>query len=1362
VNSFGFGGINAHVVLEEYTGPAAKTSVRVAGTPASVDLDETWDSEVLILAAATRDELIARGDAVLGRLRDGRACALKDLAYTVNVAEARSEPSVRLAIVATTVTEARDKLAHALERLRDRACTRIKDRSGIYFFSEPLGAHGKLAFLFPGEGSQYVNMLADLCTHFPEVRASFDLIDRAFADHARGYLPSQLIFPPPEPASMAAAEERLWQMDAGAEAVFVASHALHALLTRLGIRPDALVGHSTGEYSALLAAGALEVEDETEFVRRIADLNAVYERMAGDGRIPRAMLVAVGGADPGVVASVIADSGGALSIAMDNCPHQVVLCGPETVLTPALDTLRRAGGICKTLPFDRAYHTPRFAEVSDALRGFFGELRIRAPRIELYSCVTAAPYPAKPDAIRDLGVAQWSHPVRFRETITAMHDAGVRLFVEVGPRSNLTGFVDDILRGRPYAALASNVTRHSGITQLHHLVALLAAHGVAMRLDALYERRSPAIITLEAGDGGDVRPRANALRLSLGLPAISLKSDAGMAPVKAMPVGANGNHKPSTEKPAPVKLPEPAAPPAPVVHATPGPTRPSASAVPAPASAVPGPRPAARTDAPAAERAVRAHFETMDAFLRTQQDVMRAFLKRPQTPGASALPAAPSRGTASRAEVPPPPLPVAPVSLPATSQAPEASSAPVPGPVSVPSVPAAVQPPPAPSTKDVARELLAIVSDKTGYPAEMLDLSAQMEADLGIDSIKRVEILGAFQHQHGLVQSGDMETLSRLKTLGEIIQFLSDRTAPSPLSKPPAPAVRHPFVGEIISMTAGQELVARRTIDVEREDLFLQDHTLGGQVSVIDASLRALPVMPLTMSMEILAQAAKMLEPDRPVIGMKDIRGHRWMGLDDGHLTVRMVARRQGPNEIRADVREETGDGPEARAAATPILEATIVFGDRYPDAPVAEPLTLRNERASTWAPERLYGAAMFHGPRLQGVASMDRWGEDGAEATLQALAADRLFASEPRPTLLTDPVVIDAAGQVVGYWIAEHMATGFHVFPYRVEAVHFYGPALAAAARAACRARIALVGDAQVRSTIDVVAPDGRLHARIEGWEDRRFDMPRSFYELRTAPAGSFLSARWPVPLDGRPDDGALECARIEQLPAEFLDSGGGIWRRVFAHLVLGRAERRTWAALEGTTKRRDEWLLGRVAAKDAARRFLAARGRNIAPADVEIGMDEHGRPGLTHAGPGLTTPVISIAHTKGVAVAVVGDGDRYRGVGVDIEPVGRLHDGFDHVAFTDGERQLFGSMAAADAAEWRLRFWCAKEAVAKALGRGLGGRPRGFVVVAVDVRTETVSVSLDEEQRRQLEITTADPFRARTFRDADFIGAMAALPRE
>ena len=100
-------------------------------------------------------------------------------------------------------------------------------------------------------------------------------------------------------------------------------------------------------------------------------------------------------------------------------------------------------------------------------------------------------------SIRDLAVRQWTTAVAFRETIEAMHSDGLRLFVDVGARGNLTGFVEDILRGKPSFAVAANLPRRSGLTQLNHLVASLFAHGVPLNTDYLYARRrhSPSIGT---------------------------------------------------------------------------------------------------------------------------------------------------------------------------------------------------------------------------------------------------------------------------------------------------------------------------------------------------------------------------------------------------------------------------------------------------------------------------------------------------------------------------------------------------------------------------------------------------------------------------------------------------------------------------------------------------------------------------------------------------------------------------------------------------------------------------------------------------------------------------------------------------
>src|SRR5262249_6204892 len=146
---------------------------------------------------------------------------------------------------------------------------------------------------------QFPNMLADLCMHFPSARGPFDLLDRAFHEHERRPLPSQVIFPPPL-GSAALADGRLWQMDHGAEAVFAANQAVWNVLGELGLEPDGALGHSTGEYSALLASGALALGDE-DLTNVVLDLHSVFRHIVADGLLPEASLVAVGGVDRAVI-----------------------------------------------------------------------------------------------------------------------------------------------------------------------------------------------------------------------------------------------------------------------------------------------------------------------------------------------------------------------------------------------------------------------------------------------------------------------------------------------------------------------------------------------------------------------------------------------------------------------------------------------------------------------------------------------------------------------------------------------------------------------------------------------------------------------------------------------------------------------------------------------------------------------------------------------------------------------------------------------------------------------------------------------------------------------------------------------------
>ena len=280
VNAFGFGGINAHAILEEYTGPNQAPW-----------LQHEWDSELFIFSGENRAEVAQDAQRALALLQEGGdALSLKDLAWTLNCN--RPMGPVRMAVVGLSHTDLAAKLERAMKRLGDEKTRNIKEIEGIYYFKEPLGLNGKLAFLFPGEGSQYRNMLGDLCIHFPEVRAVFDLMDRAYENHPRDYLPSDVIFPPPFGSP---SQDRLYNMDSGAETVFCANQAMYALIEKLGIRADAMVGHSTGEHSALLASRVVEVADDEELIQHILGVYEVFDKLNSTSDIPEAVLLAVAG-----------------------------------------------------------------------------------------------------------------------------------------------------------------------------------------------------------------------------------------------------------------------------------------------------------------------------------------------------------------------------------------------------------------------------------------------------------------------------------------------------------------------------------------------------------------------------------------------------------------------------------------------------------------------------------------------------------------------------------------------------------------------------------------------------------------------------------------------------------------------------------------------------------------------------------------------------------------------------------------------------------------------------------------------------------------------------------------------------------
>ena len=285
----------------------------------------------------------------------------------------------------------------------------------------------KIAFVFPGQGSQYAGMGRDVSTKFPIAQAAFDE-----ADAALGFPISRLCFDGPE--------EELKLTENTQPAILTTSIAVFRVLEQRGIRPDFVAGHSLGEYSALVAAGALQLSDAATLVRR----RGRYMQEAVP--VGAGAMAALLGLNPQEVESVCASAaeGQVLSPANLNSPGQIVIAGNREAVERAVVVAKEAGAKrAILLQVSAPFHCSLLKPAEERLSSDIDQTSVAELRYPLVTNVDAAVIRTASEA-RGALKRQVSRPVRWQESVQRLLDEGVRTFVEVGPGKVLLGLIRSI------------------------------------------------------------------------------------------------------------------------------------------------------------------------------------------------------------------------------------------------------------------------------------------------------------------------------------------------------------------------------------------------------------------------------------------------------------------------------------------------------------------------------------------------------------------------------------------------------------------------------------------------------------------------------------------------------------------------------------------------------------------------------------------------------------------------------------------------------------------------------------------------------------------------------------------------------
>ncbi|NQZ41841.1 MAG: acyltransferase domain-containing protein, partial [Moritella sp.] len=885
ISSFGFGGTNFHIVLEEYR-PSHDSAYRLNSVSQTVLISATNQPGIIAELNNWRTKLAVESDL--------QTFAFNDLVTSWPL-KTPSADQARLGFVARNANEAIVMIDAALKQFNvnaDKATWSVP--TGIYYRQAGIDANGKVVALFSGQGSQYVNMGRELTCNFPSMMDSATAMDKEFSIAGLGQL-SAITYPIPvyTDADRKLQEEQLRLTQHAQPAIGYLSVGLFKTFQQAGFKADFTAGHSFGELTALWAADVLSDSDYMMLARSRGQAMAAPEQQDFDA----GKMAAVVG-DPQQVA-VIIDSIDDVSIANYNSNNQVVIAGTSEQVTVAITALGKAGFKVVPLPVSAAFHTPLVGHAQKPFAKAIDSAKFKAPTIPVFANGTGLVHSNKPTEIKKSLKKHILESVHFNQEIDNIYADGGRIFIEFGPKNVLTKLVENILNDKSdVVAIAVNANpKQPADVQMRQAALQMAVLGVTLEnidpFDAVKRpltapKASPMVMKLSAAsyvspktkkafedaltDGWTVK-QAKAAPVAVPQPQVIEKIvevekivERIVEVEKIVYVNADGSLASKNNSNVVNNVINSAV----VNNVTSNSDADLVASIERSVSQfvqhqqqllsvheqfMQGPQDYAKTVQ--AVLAAQTNNELPESLDRTlsmynefQSETLRvhAIYLNNQTSnmntmltGAEANVIAPALNTPQQPVSPTTPVvndnvasPVvvntvtnvvsnvansAAVAVQTVALAPTPVSSPAVVATSAPALVAVVaeqQLSPATVTESVVvpavagidlahiqNVMLEVVADKTGYPTDMLELSMDMEADLGIDSIKRVEILGAVQEIITDLPELNPEDLAELRTLGEIVSYMQSK-APVAASSAPGIDLNH-------IQTVMMEVVADKT-----------------------------------------------------------------------------------------------------------------------------------------------------------------------------------------------------------------------------------------------------------------------------------------------------------------------------------------------------------------------------------------------------------------------------------------------------------------------------------------------------------------------------------------------------------------------